>query len=536
MHVTYQQRVGAGGAFVANTFNLVDDVASAPTNLSAALRDADSNGSADTVRLTFNAGRTGLQTTGGATVRRYPVTSGVVGTTPTDIVANWAYTSGTTGQIDLSGVNFPAAGSYVYQVRLKSVVGTSFGPYSGQSNTVSVSSTGLGTVASPPVAVSITKTEGGSTGVLSNGDAIVVTFNEPIQLTSGTRFIEIQDTGGDRARLQSAPTANATFTVGGADGNVLTIKVTGAPISTAGGGTVALAAGTFVHSVSTTFRDRQPGPLPWDPTPSNTLGAGGAPLGVVNVPSSTPTVPFTPTAAAPGRITFNPVTKVVTGEAGAAVPGAVVFVSQVGGTGGTAADAVTATRKQAVANASGGFAITLTSATAATTVRVSQEVPRAAVTRLTSAASASIAAQPTLLATSALGGDDGQVGNGDTIVLRFSEAMTSTDTSFDVGVTRDDPSVVAIVQAGTTNVVAAIITTGRQCNDHASTAISFLGSSGVWSDANRTLTITLANQAGGNAATGITAQTSSYLAGPFLLDANGVAIDGTPVTGASSRF
>jgi hypothetical protein len=32
------------------------------------------------------------------------------------------------------------------------------------------------------------------------------------------------------------------------------------------------------------------------------------------------------------------------------------------------------------------------------------------------------------------------------------------------------------------------------------------------------------------------AHTSSWVAGPSLLDANGVAIDGTPVTGASSRF
>ncbi|HEU5082056.1 MAG TPA: cell wall-binding repeat-containing protein, partial [Acidimicrobiales bacterium] len=135
--VQYNQRLGTT-PFVPNVFNITDDVVAAPTNLSAATRDADGNGSVDTVRLTFTAPRTGLQTTSAVTVRRFPVVNGVVGTTPTDLVTSWAYTSGSTGQVDLTGASFPAIGSYVYQVAVRGVTGTSFSPFSALSGTVQI--------------------------------------------------------------------------------------------------------------------------------------------------------------------------------------------------------------------------------------------------------------------------------------------------------------------------------------------------------------------------------------------------------------
>ena len=82
----------------------------------------------------------------------------------------------------------------------------------------------------------------------------------------------------------------------------------------------------------------------------------------------------------------------------------------------------------------------------------------------------------------------------------------------------------------------AITTTGVRYNDHATDAMTFNGSAGVWSDGNTVLTITLANRAGGAPATVGANHTSTWAAGPGLLDANGVAIDTTAVTGASSRF
>jgi hypothetical protein len=510
----------------------------APTNVVATTRDSDSNGSVDTVRLTFSAARTGLQTASGATVRRFPVVGGVVGSTPTDVVTSWAYTSGTTGQVELKGADYPPIGSYVYQVAVKGVTGSSFSPFSASSNTLQITNTGLATKASAPIAVSTAVSDAGTAG-LSVGDVITVTFNEPVQLVGTPHFIEIEDSDGDRGRLQSGTGANATFSVGGVDNNVLTITVTGLPLITNGALPVTYnATTTFIHTVSTTFRDRQGTSLAWNPTPSNTLGVGGAPLGVSRVASSTPVAPFTLTAdtsGGSGTITLNHVTDVITGAANAAVPGATVFVSTVAGTGGTGADAVTATRKQAVAAANGSFSISLTSATEGTEVRLTQEVQRTAATTLASAASALIAAQPTLLATSAFGADgDGEMEDGDTIELRFSKAMSTADTAFDVSVSSANPNVVTITRAGQpTQVVATITTTGVQYNT--SGTMTFAGSAGVWSDAGKLLTITLANRTG-TAATGVGAHTSSYVAGAYLLDANGVAIDATPVTGASSSF
>lgn len=532
--VQYNQRLGTT-PFVANVFNITDDVVAAPTNLSGTTRDADSNGSVDTVRLTFTAPRTGLQTASGATVRRFPVVNGVVGTTPTDVVTSWSYTSGTTGQVDLTNATFPAIGSYVYQVAVRGVTGTSFSPFSASSGAVQITSTGLDTVPSAPVATVIAVSDAGTGGV-STGDVITVTFNEPVQITTNvTRSITIQDSGADRATLQSTGPTNATFAVGGADGNVLTITLTGAPVLSAGA--VAYGTSTFIQAVSATFEDRQATPVTWDPTPSNTLGAGGLPLGESRVPRSAPVVPFTLTGDTSGQstgtITLNHVADTIVGAPGAAVPGAVVFVSSVGGAGGTAADAVTATRKQATVAANGSFSMTLSSATAATTVQLAHEVQRTATTALTSAASASIAPQPTLLATSGLGGVvDGEVANGDTIVLGFSGAVSTALTSFDVAVSGASPSVIVIRKAGTVDVVATVTTTGAQ---YTSGGLTFASSGGVWGAGGTKLTITLANRTGTTTVVG-SPHTSSYVAGPQLTDANGVAIDTTAVIGASSRF
>ncbi|HEU5084038.1 MAG TPA: hypothetical protein VFU14_11915, partial [Acidimicrobiales bacterium] len=451
-------------------------------------------------------------------------------------------TSGSTGQVDLTGASFPAIGSYVYQVAVRGVTGTSFSPFSALSGTVQISSTGLRTVPSAPVAIEIARSDSGNNGV-SIGDVITVTFNEPMQITTSvTRSITLEDSNGDRATLQSTSQTNATFAIGGVDSNVLTITVTGAPILSGNGGPVAFGTSTVIQAVSPTFKDRQTTPATWNPL--NALGAGVDPLGEWRVPASTPGVPFTLTADTSGRstgkITLNHVADTVVGAAGAAVPGATVFVSAVGGTGGTAADAVTATRKQATAAADGSFSITLSSATKDTTVQLRQEVQRTATAALTSAASATIAAQPALVGTSTLGGNaNGEMQNGDTIVLDFSAAMptalTTTLTSFDVTVSGATSSVIVIRRAGTTaeaDVVATITTTGAK---YTSDELTFANSGGAWTAGNTRLTITLANRTG-TATTGTAAHMSSYVAGPQLVDANGVAIDTTPVVGASSRF
>lgn len=535
--VQYNQRLGTT-PFVANVFNITDDVVAAPTNLSVTTRDADSNGSIDTVRLTFTAPRTGLQTTNAVTVRRYPVMSGVVGTTPTDVVTSWAYTSGTTGQVDLANANFPAIGSYVYQVAVKGVTGTSFSPFSALSNVVQITSTGLDTVPSAPVATAIARSDSGNNGV-SIGDVITVTFNEPMQITSTTRWISLMDQQGHQTTLQSQPggTTNATFSVGGVDGNILTITVTGPPIpSTPSVEYGTNSTTTVIQAASATFKDRQAIPATW--IPLNALGAGVDPLGEWRVPSSTPGVPFTLTADISGRstgtITLNHVTDTIVGAAGAAVPGATVFVSAVGGTGGTAADAVTATRKQATAAANGSFSLVLSSATKDTTVQLRQEIQRTATTALTSATSAMIFAQPALVATSSLGGNvNGKMEAGDTIVLDFSAAMPTTPApSFHVTVSDAASSVIVIKEApADVDALATITTTGAR---YTSDGLTFATSSGTWSAETR-LTITLGMGTGTTIAVD-DPHTSSYVAGPQLVDANGVAIDTTPVVGASSRF
>jgi putative cell wall-binding protein len=533
--VQYNQQRSHSGAQVDNRFDLVDDLVAAPTNVAASLVDSDASGSSDTVRLTFNAPRTGLQTASGATVRRYPVTNGVVGSVSTDSVVSWSYTSGTGGQLTMTGSAFPPIGRYVFRIALKGVTGASYGELSAASGSVQISTTPLFGAASAPFANVIAVSDSGSNG-LSSSDVITVTFNEPMQLTAGTDSVTIADADTSGTLTEGA---NATFTVGGADRNVLTIAVTGPPVLTPLAGNVAYGANTKLTAVSSTFRDRDAS-LAWDPTAANKLGKGGLPLGVSTVPGSTPVPPFTLTGAADavgstGTITLNPVTRVITGAPGAAVPGATVFVSAI--SNGTAADAGGARRSTAAAN--GSFTITLTTAQTNTAVTLRQEVQRTAATMLTSDPSASIAAQPVLLATSALGGGDGEVEDGDTVVLQLSAAVpTAGLTSFDVTISNAAPNVVTIAKAGdltAAGVVATVTTTGVQYNT-GPTPMTFTGSTGVWTNGGKTLTITLDNLAGGTAATGVVAHTSSFVAGPALKDAGGVSIDATPVIGASSRF
>jgi hypothetical protein len=330
--------------------------------------------------------------------------------------------------------------------------------------------------------------------------------------------------------------------VGGPDANVLTIDVTGAPVITAGSSPVDYGSSTFIHSVSATFRDRPTTSTLWDPSPANVLGAGGVPLGVSRVPSSTAAVPFTLTAdgsgGGAGTITFSSVTRVVTGTAGAAVPGAVVFVSAVGGTGGGSGDAAAATRVQATATSTGAFAMTLTKASPTTTIQLRQEIQRTATSTLTSAASASLAAQPVILASSSLGGTvDGEMTDGDTITLNLSGAVTTAGlTSFDVAVSRNTPNVITVRRAGTAQVVVTITTTGVRYNVDASETMTFDASPSVWSAGGTVLTITLDNGAGGTTAVVGTAHASVWVAGAALVDTNGIAISTSPVTAATSRF
>ena len=530
-----QQRSHAGGQ-VDNRFDLVDDLVAAPTNVAASLVDSDASGSTDTVRLTFTAPRTGLQTTSGAAVRRYTVTNGVVSAVSTDSVVSWSYTSGTSGQLTMTGSAYPPIGTYVFRIALKGVTGASFGELSAASGTVQVTTTPLFGAASAPYANVIAVSDSGSNG-LTSGDVITVTFNEPMQLSAGTDTITIADADTSGTLTEGV---NATFTIGGADRNVLTIAVTGPPTLAPPAGSVSYGANTTITAISSTFRDRDSSSA-WDPTAANKLGKGGLPLGVSTVPGSTPVPPFTLTSTADavgstGTITLNPLTRVITGTAGAAMPGATVFVSAI--SNGTAADAG-ASRRSAVAAANGSFAITLTTAQTNTEVTLRQEVQRTASTVLTSDPSASIAAQPVLLTTSALGGGDGEAEDGDTVVLQLSAAVpTAGLTSFDVTISNGTPNVVTIAKAGDATpagVVATITTTGVRYNT-GPTPMTFAASPGVWTNGGKTLTITLDNRAGGTAATGVVAHTSTYAAGPALRDASGVQIDATPVTGASSRF
>jgi hypothetical protein len=148
-------------------------------------------------------------------------------------------------------------------------------------------------------------------------------------------------------------------------------------------------------------------------------------------------------------------------------------------------------------------------------------------------------AAPFILATSTLAnvGTAGTIENGDRIVLNFNEIMNaaSIGTSFNISVSNAAASVITIDRTASGN-VATITTTARQYNTHATTAMTFNGSTGVWSNNNQTLTITLANLTGGTAAIGVTDNTISIAAGAQAVDLAGNAANTTAVTGASSRF
>jgi hypothetical protein len=281
-------------------------------------------------------------------------------------------------------------------------------------------------------------------------------------------------------------------------------------------------------------------------SPQNSFGPSGAgPVGVATIPSSSPAVPFTLTSdtsgGSTGAITFDSATNTVTGAAGAAVPGATVFVSALGGTGGTAADAATATRKQATAAADGSVSIVLTTATQTTTVRLRQELQRTATETLLAAESAAIPAVPvTVLSTSGLenksGGTAGTVESGDRIVLDLSRAVGPTvlGTSFNVVVSNATPNVVTIYRGGTdTTTVVATITfaDGTRYNTGAG-SVAYNDSVGTWTNSDTKLTITLGTQAG---SLGSPVGTGADHALTIVADAGG-EIASAPVIGTPSRF
>jgi hypothetical protein len=233
----------------------------------------------------------------------------------------------------------------------------------------------------------------------------------------------------------------------------------------------------------------------------------------------------------------------VSGAAGAAVPGATVFVSSLGGTGGTPADAVTATRKQATVAANGSFSIVLTTATQATTVRLRQELQRTATETLLAAESAAIPAAPvTVLSTSGLenkaGGVAGTVESGDRIVLDLSRAVGATvlGTSFNVVVNSADPNVITIYKGGTeTTSVIATITLGTARYNTGTGSVAYTNSVGAWTVSDTKLTITLGTEVIGTGV--VTAPVGTGANHPLSIVASADGeVASAPVTGTPSRF
>ncbi|KZE45012.1 hypothetical protein AV540_22870 [Brevibacillus parabrevis] len=95
--------------------------------------------------------------------------------------------------------------------------------------------------------------------------------------------------------------------------------------------------------------------------------------------------------------------------------------------------------------------------------------------------------------------------NGDRIILNFNKAMDTTHmgTEFNIQALDGDPTMVAI-DSTSSGQIAWVRTDGKHYTTGAN--INFTGSTGVWSDNNKTLTITLTNS-DGTSATGLTADT-----------------------------
>jgi len=323
-----------------SAWTLTTDVPGAPTGVTAAYSTTSPAG----VHVSWTA--PGNPSVTGYTVLRATVTNGVVGT-----YGSVGTTTTATTFTDTTGT---AGTTYSYEVTSHNSTPTD-SPASA-AVTATVPASVFGALASAPISLSATITDGDVNNLVSANDVITITFNEPLATPAAGAAIALRDSDGTTGSLVNG--TNATFTTGGTNNSVLTVKVTGAPTISVPGSTAGLAYSTLTVQATGTsgVSDTSSPAQAWDVAHSAAV-----------VPNSTaPTAPtLTGTVTATG-VTATAAT--VAEPAGSAIPGATIVVTdtQAGATGsGTA-----------VAAADGSFSVSVTGTGMATsdTITITQQV------------------------------------------------------------------------------------------------------------------------------------------------------------------
>jgi putative cell wall-binding protein len=285
---------------------------------------------------------------------RIPITNGVAGL-PAAIT-----TSPVHGTADVNGVvtvppatatvDSPPVGTFVYAVSAEQDTNSEPGvgppldgpPASSAPFTVATSPVTFAALPSAPVSLGTTVQPIGSTGNVTTGDIIKTTFNEPLGAVGPTSSVTLTSSTAVATLTNGV---NATFSVGGANNNVLTITVT-APPAFSTGSVLAYGPGTHYTS-STAVTDTTA--TAWDLATAD--GAGGATsLGNVSVPGTTPVIAPRVTVGATVSSAVSLTSATITGPPLSALPGATVTVT----------DSTHTATGTAVAAANGSWAVTIT--------------------------------------------------------------------------------------------------------------------------------------------------------------------------------
>ena len=225
-----------------NAFDLSDNNASMPTGVTATVGDFDANAtdtSSNDVRLSWTAPNPPDGLIDGYNVFR----DGVF----------FDFTEDTTYV-----VVDEAAGAHQYRIQTV----TEDGGTSSSTDPVSATVTAPppGPVAGAPISENAVFQDPDSNGIISSGDSLIVTFNEPMDAPDAGDSITITDADGTVITITNG--TNATFTLSG-DGTTLTITLTGAPVTSVAGTTAGAAYGSSEVTSSSGVQDADEG-LEWN--------------------------------------------------------------------------------------------------------------------------------------------------------------------------------------------------------------------------------------------------------------------------------
>jgi hypothetical protein len=208
-----------------NEFALLDYQANMPTGLTTSVGDFDASAvdtAANDVRLTWSAPNP---------------TNGFVD--EYDIYRDGIFIDTVTGATTYDDEDV-APGTYQY--RVESITHDDYGSSSlSEPASATVTAPPPGPVAGDPISESAVFQDPDSNGLVSSGDTLVVTFNEPMAAPGAGDSIEITD--GDGTVITITNGTNATFALSG-NGATLSITLTGAPVTNTAGTTAGAQYGS----------------------------------------------------------------------------------------------------------------------------------------------------------------------------------------------------------------------------------------------------------------------------------------------------